>query len=133
MAEPRATPPRTRRAGSLPAFDRLAPPPAEADVRQWIGGRSAASDVVVELHGRGGWVTRAAAEDLRRGLDLESTALTRLVAEIVLRPPDLRHLDAAFTALTAQQRNGVSLRESIDRAFASHCANCGGPVIVEEY
>ena len=63
MAEPRATPPRTRRAGSLPAFDRLAPPPAEADVRQWIGGRSAASDVVVELHGRGGWVTRAAAEE----------------------------------------------------------------------
>ena len=59
MAEPSATPPRTRRAGSLPAFDRLAPPPAEADVRQWIGGRSAASDVVVELHGRGGWVTSA--------------------------------------------------------------------------
>ena len=133
MAEPRATLPRTRRAGSLPAFDRLAPPPAEADVRLWIGGRSAASDVVVELHGRGGWVTRAAAEDLRRGLDLESTALTRLVAEIVLRPPDLRHLDAAFTALAAQQRNGLALRESIERGFASRCANCGGPVMVEEY
>ncbi len=102
-------------------------------MRLWIGARSAASDIVVELHGRGGWVTRAAAEDLRRGYDLESTALTRLVAEIVLRPPDLRHLDAAFTALAGQQRGGTSLRESIERGFASKCASCGGPVIVEEF
>ena len=84
-------------------------------MRRWIGGRTAASDMVVELHGRGGWVTRAAAEDLRRGLDLESTALTRLVAEIVLRPPDLRHLDAAFTALAdAAARRAVAAR--VDRA-----------------
>ncbi len=133
MADSRATLPRTRRAGSLPAFDRLAAPPAEADVRLWIGSRSAASDIVVELHGRGGWVTRAAAEELRRGYDLESIALTRLVAEIVLRPPDLRHLDAAFSALAAQQRGGTSLRESIERGFASRCGSCGGPVIVEEF
>jgi hypothetical protein len=133
MADSRATLPRSRRAGSLPAFERLAPPPAEADVRLWIGSRSAASDIVVELHGRGGWVTRAAAEDLRRGYDLESTALTRLVAEIVLRPPDIRHLDAAFTALAGAQRAGLSLRESIERGFASRCASCGGPVIIEEY
>ena len=133
MADSRTTLPRIRRAGSLPAFDRLAPPPAEADVRLWIGSRSAASDIVVELHGRGGWVTRAAAEDLRRGYDLESTALTRLVAEIVLRPPDLRHLDAAFTALAGQQRGGLSLRESIERGFASSCGSCGGPVMVEEF
>ena len=106
MADSLASLPRTRRAGSLPAFDRLAPPPPRLDVRLWIGARSAASDIVVELHGRGGWVARAAAEDLRRGYDLESTALTRLVAEIVLRPPDLRHLDAAFTALAGQQRGG---------------------------
>ena len=133
MADSRATLPRPRRAGSLPAFDRLAPPPGEADVRLWIGSRSAASDIVVELHGRGGWVTRAAAEDLRRGYDLESTALTRLVAEIVLRPPDIRHLDAAFTALAGAQRGGLSLRESIERGFASRCGSCGGPVIVEEF
>gem|GEM_PF-682577 len=133
MADPRATPPRSRRAGALPAFDRLAPPPPEADVRFWIGARSAPSDTVVELHGRGGWVTRAAAEDLRRGFDLETTSLTRLVAEIVLRPPDLRHLDAAFTALANAQRGGLSLRESIERGFTSRCASCGGPVIVEEF
>ena len=61
------------------------------------------------------------------------TALTRLVAELVLRPPDLRHLDAAFTAFADQQRNGMTLRESIDRAFASRCGHCGGPVVVEEF
>ena len=51
----------------------------------------------------------------------------------MLRPPDLRHLDAAFTALARQQRGGMSLRESIERGFASRCASCGGPVIVEEF
>ncbi|MEZ4597193.1 MAG: hypothetical protein R3C32_10455 [Chloroflexota bacterium] len=114
-------------------LDRFAPAPPEDQVRRWIGMRSAGSDIVVELHGRGGWITRAAAEDLRRGYDLESTALTRLVAELVLRPPDLRHLDAAFTAFADQQRGGMTLRESIERAFASRCGHCGGPVVVEEF
>ena len=78
-------------------------------------------------------MTRAAAEDLRRGFDLETTSLTRLVAEMVLRPPDLRHLDAAFAALANAQRGGLSLRESIERGFTSRCGSCGGPVIVEEF
>ncbi len=133
MAEPRTTPPRGTRESSLPVLDRFAPAPPEDQVRRWIGARSSGSDIVVELHGRGGWITRAAAEDLRRGYDLESTALTRLVAELVLRPPDLRHLDAAFTAFADQQRGGMTLRESIDRAFASRCGHCGGPVVVEEF
>ncbi len=133
MAEPRLAPPRGTRESSLPVLDRFAPAPPEDQVRRWIGARSSSSDIVVELHGRGGWITRAAAEDLRRGYDLESTALTRLVAELVLRPPDLRHLDAAFTAFADQQRGGLTLRESIERAFASRCAHCGGPVVVEEF
>ena len=115
MAEPRVTPPRGTRESSLPVLDRFAPAPPEDQVRRWIGARSSGSDIVVELHGRGGWITRAAAEDLRRGYDLESTALTRLVAELVLRPPDLRHLDAAFTAFADQQRGGLTLRDSIER------------------
>jgi hypothetical protein len=133
MAEPRPTPPAGTRRSSLPAIDRFAPAPPEDQVRSWIEARSAGSDIVLELHGRGGWITRAAAEDLRRGYDLESTALTRLVAELVLRPPDLRHLDAAFTAFADQQRGGLTLRESIERAFTSRCSSCGGPVVVEEF
>ncbi len=133
MAEPRVAPPRGTRESSLPVMDRFAPAPPEDQVRRWIGARSAGSDIVVELHGRGGWITRAAAEDLRRGYDLESTALTRLVAELVLRPPDLRHLDAAFTAFADQQRGGLTLRETIERSFASRCGHCGGPVVVEEF
>ena len=38
-------------------------------------------DVVLELHGRGGWVTRAAIDALRRSFTIETTALTRLVAD----------------------------------------------------
>lgn len=56
-----------------------------------IEARTKAGDVVLELHGRGGWVTRGAIDALRRSFTIETTAITRLVAEIVLRPPDLRH------------------------------------------
>ena len=51
-------------------------------------------------------MTRAAAEDLRRGYDLESTALTRLVAELVLRSPgtcatSMRHSPHSRTSSAA--------------------------------
>ena len=92
-----------RATGSAPAGPR--PPHAgPAAGRGWAArSRPAppAGDVVLELHSRGGWVARAALDRLRRAFAIETTALTRLVAEIVLRPPDLRHLDAAVSAISS--------------------------------
>ena len=75
----------------------------------------------MDLFGRSGWVARAAVDRQRKGISLEGTPLDRLLAEIVLRPPDLRHLDAAVQALAASARRESSLKASITDRYASRC------------
>ena len=89
---------------SLPAYERFAPPPPPALVAARLEAGSSPGDIVLDLFGRGGWVARSAIDHQRKAVSLESTALDRLLAEIVLRPPDLRHLDAAIQALAASAR-----------------------------
>ncbi len=117
---------------SLPAFDRLAPPPPAAVIGDRIEALTAPGDVVLDLHGRGGWIARAALDRQRRAITLESTPLTRLLAEVVLRPPDLRHLDAAFQALSGSPRRDSSLKVWIGDRFATHCATCGRTLVLDE-
>ncbi len=133
MAAPLSSLIRPRRGPMLAALERLAPAPAEDLIAAEIEAGSRAGDVILELHGRGGWVARSAIDRLRRVYSLEATALTALVAEVVLRPPDLRHLDAAITNLANAPRGTVGLRESIAQGFASTCPDCFGPVRVEEF
>jgi hypothetical protein len=117
----------------LPAFERLAPPPPENVLVAELTARTAPGDVVIDLCGRGGWVARSAIGALRRAYDYESNALTRLLAELVLRPPDLRHLDAAIATLALHPRGEVELRRALDEPFSSRCPTCGRPVIVDEF
>ena len=49
-----------------------------------------------------------------------------------LRPPDLRHLDAAFSSLSASPLGESSLRLSINDFFATRCATCGRTLPVDE-
>ncbi len=118
----------------LPALERLAPVPDLAALGTQISTRTKAGDVVLELHGRGGWVTRSAIDQLRRAFTIETSALSRLVAEIVLRPPDLRHLDAAVSGIAVDAHGTAGgLRSVIEDGYASRCPTCGGPVIVAEF
>ncbi len=117
---------------SLPFFDRLAPPPPPALVVARIEAHTKPGDVVLDLAGRGGWVGRAAVDRQRRAVSLESTPLTRLLAELVLRPPDLRHLDAAFQAMGASPRGQTSLKVAIGEPFATRCATCGRSLLLDE-
>ncbi|MDQ3447829.1 MAG: hypothetical protein M3432_01455 [Chloroflexota bacterium] len=133
MVEPLTSLIRPHRGPVLPAFERLAPPPPENLVAAEIEARTSGGDVVIELHGRGAWIARGAVNRLRRAYDVESLALTRLQAELVLRPPDLRHLDAALDGLAIHPRGTTGVRQAILEPFTSTCATCGRPVIVEEY
>jgi hypothetical protein len=133
MAEPLSSLIRPSPGPLLPAFDRLAAPPAENVIAAELAARTSAGDVVIELHGRGGWIARGAISALRRVYSCESTALTRLLADVLLRPPDLRHLDAAMATLAAHPRGDVGLRDALAEDFASRCATCGRPVVVDEF
>ena len=117
---------------TLPAFERLAPPPAAELVDARIEANSAPGDIVADLFGRGGWVARAAIDRQRRAFSIESSPLTRLLAEVVLRPPDLRHLDAAFSSLSASPHGDTSLRLAIAELFATKCTTCGRNLAVDE-
>ncbi|HEU4918872.1 MAG TPA: hypothetical protein VFT20_03985 [Candidatus Limnocylindrales bacterium] len=117
---------------SLPFFDRLAPAPPPALVHARIETHTAPGDIVLDLHGRGGWVAHAALERQRRAVSLESSPLTRLLAELVLRPPDLRHLDAAFQAMAASPRRQSSLKNAVGELYATRCPTCERALVADE-
>ncbi len=117
---------------SLPAFTRLAPPLPPDLIAARIEANSRPGDVVVDLHGRGGWIARTAVDRQRRAASLETSPLTRLLAEVVLRPPDVRHLDAAFQAIAAAPREQSALKVWLGERYASRCLTCGRAVSLEE-
>ena len=118
---------------SLPVLDRLAPAPPPAILAAQIDLLTRPGDVVVDLAGRGGWVARAAIDRQRRGLSLESSPLTRMLAEVVLRPPDVRHLDAAFQGMAASPWRHGSLKTAIGDMYTTRCATCGRTLIAHEF
>src|SRR5919197_1951264 len=117
---------------SLPAFERFALPPPPAVIAARIEAHSAPGDVVIDLHGRGGWIARSAIDRQRRAISLEATPLDRLLAEVVLRPPDLRHLDASIQSLAASPRRDSHLKASIGELYASRCATCRRPIVLDD-
>ena len=134
MADPQQPPKNQTRGPRLPALERLAPVPDLPTIEAELEARTKAGDIVLELHGRGGWVTRSAIDGLRRCFAIETTALTRLVAEIVLRPPDLRHLDAAVSGIAVDARGMEGgLRAAIEASYASRCPGCGNTITVSEF
>jgi hypothetical protein len=116
---------------ALPAFERSAPPPDPSLVAARIEAHTGPGDVVVDLAGRGGWVARGAVDRQRRAVSIESSPLTRMLAEVVLRPPDVRHLDAAFQGMAASPRGESSLKVSLGDLFATRCATCGRMLVAE--
>ena len=117
---------------TLPVFDRIAPAPPPAVIAARIDLHTGPGEVVADLFGRGGWVARAAIDHQRLAVSLESSPLTRMLAEIVLRPPDIRHLDAAIQGLAASPRGDTSLKAWIGDLFATRCATCGRMLVADE-
>jgi hypothetical protein len=117
---------------TLPILDRLAPPPPAELVAARIEALTAPGDVVADLAGRGGYVARTALDRQRRAVSIESDPLTRMLAEVVLRPPDVRHLDAALQGMGASPRKQSSLKASIAELYATRCATCGRTLVTEE-
>jgi hypothetical protein len=118
---------------SLPFFDRIAPAPPPALVAARLELHSGPGDIVLDLNGRGGWIAHAAIDRQRRAVSIESSPLTRLLSELVLRPPDLRHLDAAFQAMSASPRRQSSLKNAIGDLFATRCATCERMLVADEF
>jgi hypothetical protein len=115
----------------LPFFERLAPPGSADDYVAEIEAWTKPGEVVLDLNGRGGWVARAAIAEQRRAADFEAWPLTRLLADVVLRPPDLRQIDSAAMAIANAPFSGTTIKKAIEALYASSCPRCGRPVILE--
>jgi hypothetical protein len=115
----------------LPALDGLAPPAPHADLVAQIEARTRPGDAVLDLDGRGGWVARAAIAEQRRAVELETWPLTRLLADVVIRPPDVRQIDLAAHGLTATAFAGSSAKRALGALWASTCPTCGRPVTLD--
>jgi hypothetical protein len=115
----------------LPVFERLAQPASAAELVAAIEAWTKPGEVILDLNGRGGWVARAAIAEQRRAADLEMWPLTRLLADVVLRPPGIRQIDAAAAAIASARFAGSTVRRTIDSLYASTCPRCGRPVILE--
>ncbi|MGD0018319.1 MAG: hypothetical protein ABSD62_03615 [Candidatus Limnocylindrales bacterium] len=122
---------RSEDSSSLPIFDRLAPSAPIADIVSQIEAWTKPGEVVLDLNGRGGWVARAAIAGQRRAADLESLSLTRLLADVVVRPPDVRHFEAAAQAISIRPLRDATVKKTIEQLFASTCPVCGRPVVLE--
>jgi hypothetical protein len=133
MADSFATLLRPEQGPVLPSFERLAPSPPLNLVAAEVESRTRPGDVVLDLFGRGGWIARTAIGRQRRAITCETSALGRLLAEVVLRPPDLRHFDAAVASLAFSPRGEGSLRQSLNDLFSSRCATCNRSTIVDEF
>jgi hypothetical protein len=116
----------------LPVLDRLAPAPSPGLVVARIDAYSGPGDIVADPFGRGGWIARAGLDRQRRVVSLESSPLARMLAEVVLRPPDVRHLDAAFQGIAASPRRESSLKVSLGDMFATRCATCGRMLVADQ-
>ena len=117
---------------SLPAFERLAPPPPPELVAARIEAHSAPGDVVVDLHGRGGWVARAAVDRQRRAVtrvEPADPAPRRGRPPAAGRPPPGRGVPGDRRG----PREQSSLKVSIGEKFATRCATCGRSVVVDEF
>ncbi len=117
---------------SLPIYDRLGGVPPLDFIARRIEALTSPGDVVVDLHGRGGWIARSAVDRQRAALSIETSPLTRLLAEVVLRPPDLRHLDAAVAAIGTAPRGDGSIRSWITDRWTTRCPSCERSVVLEE-
>ncbi len=118
---------------SLPWFERFTVSPASNLVAAELDRRSRPGDIVVDLQDRGGWIARSGLQRLRRVHAFESNALAATIAEVVVRPPELRHFDAAVNALSVQPRGQLGLSQSLNELFTSRCTACRRSVIVDEF
>lgn len=117
---------------TLPSLARLYPPPPADRFRSWLETESRPGDLVLDPWARGGHLARMALDTGRRAISLELSPLTQLLADLLLRPPDLLHLEAAIQAMAGASWGGRTVRAALDEAFASRCPTCGQAVVLEE-
>ncbi|HEX2767421.1 MAG TPA: hypothetical protein VHR55_12395 [Candidatus Limnocylindria bacterium] len=114
-------------------IDRYLPAPADNLLDAELGAFAAAGDTVLDPWAGTGWTARRAIAHGMRAVAADASPFAQLAAVAYLAAPDTAVLDAAFAQLAASRRIDVPLRQHIEELYASRCAACRRPVVVDQF
>lgn len=108
-------------------------PLAENVAAQWIETYTQPNDLIVDPFVASDAVVRAAVARGRRIIASDSNPIVAWAAHIQTTLPNARSINAALLRLGDARKDGEPLRASLEKLYASHCAQCGDAVTVDYF
>jgi hypothetical protein len=122
-----------RRRPGLALLERHRPPPADNLLDAELAAFAAAGDTILDPWAGTGSVARRAVGHGMRAVAADPSPFSQLAAIALLTAPDPAVLDAAFAQLAGSRRVDVPLRQHIEELYASRCATCRRPIVVDQF
>jgi hypothetical protein len=122
-----------RRLPGLALLERILPPPADNLLDAELAAFSSPGDTVLDPWAGSGWTARRAIAHGMRSVAADPSPFAQMAAIAFLTAPDPAVLDAAFTQLASSKRVDVPLHQHLEELYASRCAACRRPVVVDQF
>src|SRR5918998_416138 len=122
-----------RRRPGLAFLERHRPSPADNVLDAELAAFAAPGDTILDPWAGTGPVARRAVGHGMRAVAADPSPFSQLAAMALLTAPDPAVLDAAFTQLAGSRRVDVPLRQHIEELYASRCATCRRPIVVDQF
>jgi hypothetical protein len=122
-----------RRLPTLALLERFLPSPADNVLDAELTAFAAAGDTVLDPWAGTGWTARRAVARGMRAVAADPSPFAQMAAMALLTAPETAVLDAAFAQLASSKRVDVPLRQHLEELYASRCAACRQPVVVDQF
>jgi hypothetical protein len=122
-----------RRSPHVSFIDRYVGVPADNLLDAELTAFADPGDTVLDPWAGTGWTARRAIAHGMRAVAADASPFSQIAALAFLAPPDAAVLDAAFGQLAASHRVDVPLKQHIEELYASRCAACRRPIVVDQF
>jgi hypothetical protein len=122
-----------RRLPTLALLERFLPSPPDNVLDAELAAHAASGDTVLDPWAGTGWTARRSVARGMRAVAADPSPFAQLSAIALLTSPEPAVLDAAFGQLASSKRVDVPLRQHLEELYASRCAACRSPVVVDQF
>jgi hypothetical protein len=122
-----------RRLPGLALLERILPSPPDNLLDAELGAFATSGDTILDPWAGTGWTARRAITHGMRAVAADPSPFAQMAAIGFLTAPDPAVLDAAFAQLASSKRVDVPLRQHLEELYASRCAACRAPVVVDQF
>jgi hypothetical protein len=122
-----------RRLPTLALLERFLPSPPDNLLDAELAAFAAPGDTVLDPWAGTGWTARRSVARSMRAVAADASPFAQLSAIALLTSPEPAVLDAAFAQLASSKRVDVPLRQHLEELYASRCAACRSPVVVDQF